>query len=172
MKQRNTKRFLSLVMATLLATTLIQPVAQVRASQTHLPAKAIAEYKAEDDIYSRYDDVYDYSEERAIVLKGSKYGYIDLAGKEVIKTKYEEANSFINGFATVKFKGKWGLINKKGKTVIPFKYSVLGSYYSGKIAAKLKGKMGYLDAKGKVVIPFKYDRTYDFQGNLAQVEKK
>lgn len=68
---------------------------------------------------------YDYatspSEERILVGKLSNgvllYGFLDLAGKVVVKLEYEEAEEFRNGTAWVVKNGNGFFINKQGKMV-------------------------------------------------------
>ena len=97
-KLKTAKKLLSLVTATLMTAVLIQPVASLKAAEAKYPSKIIADYNDEDNgIYSKYDDVFEYSDGLAIVRKGSKYGYVDVNGKEVIKLKYQAAEDFNDG---------------------------------------------------------------------------
>jgi hypothetical protein len=74
---------------------------------------------------SKYSIYKDYSDGMAIVVKKdqyghSKYGYIDTAGKLVVKATYDAAYSFQNGYAIVQKDGKYKVINKKGKVLDTF----------------------------------------------------
>ncbi len=61
-----------------------------------------------------FDNVLDFSEGLAGVLKDDKWGFIDKTGKIVIEPRFDDANSFENGVAKVEFEGKTGFIDKKG----------------------------------------------------------
>lgn len=64
-----------------------------------------------------------YYQNRALVSRHGKYGYIDENGKVVIPIQYQKAKDFSKeGFAFVKFNGQWGAINTSGKNVIPCSY--------------------------------------------------
>lgn len=72
---------------------------------------------------SNYKYIYPFSEGYACVLDTNNlYGFIDDAGKEVIKTQYGSASSFKSGMARVCINGKFGYVNKSGKLVIPAIY--------------------------------------------------
>ena len=43
------------------------------------------------------------------VLDGGKWGYMDKAGKVVIKPSFQEAKEFSEGMGLVKTDGKWGV---------------------------------------------------------------
>ena len=62
---------------------------------------------------SKYDKVYPYLENIALVRKKEKYGFIDEHLNEVIACKYELAYPFIEGLAQVKIGDKMGFINKQ-----------------------------------------------------------
>ena len=70
-KQKHTKKLLSLVTAALIAATLIQPVTALKAAEIKSSTKTLADYKTDgDSIYGKYDDVFEYSEGLAVVRRG------------------------------------------------------------------------------------------------------
>lgn len=92
-----------------------------------------------------------YDEEFDMVL-GSKYGFIDNTGKEVIALKYESINDgFYEGLAAVKLNGKWGYINTAGNEVIPFQYSEAFIFMNGKAKVRKDGREFFIDKTGKEV---------------------
>ena len=56
---------------------------------------------------------------RFLIFVNGKVGYIDRAGRIVIKPQYEDSWGFHEGFARVRTSGKWGFIDETGKMVIP-----------------------------------------------------
>lgn len=48
----------------------------------------------------------------ALVNDGSKYGYIDKSGNEVVPCRYDYASGFSEGMALVSKGEKWGFIKK------------------------------------------------------------
>ena len=80
---------------------------------------------------------------------GSKHGFIDKTGKEVIPLKYEEANSFHAGMAAVKYNKKWGFIDQTGKVIIPFVYEWVVDFENDFAKVKLGNEIFYINKKGK-----------------------
>ncbi|MFC3769011.1 WG repeat-containing protein [Paenibacillus sp. GCM10012303] len=86
---------------------------------------------------------------------GSKYGYMNTAGKVVIEAEYDGALPFAEKLAAVKADGKWGYIDETGKMAILPQYdtisafeegiAVVGQYVDGEL------KMGYLQQSGKLL---------------------
>ncbi len=70
-----------------------------------------------------YDDVDVITSDKAVaVCKGSKWGFVDLEGKELIAPKYKKAKSFSNGLAAVSNGEQWGFIDLKGDLVIDYTF--------------------------------------------------
>ncbi len=59
--------------------------------------------------------VFSFSEGRAVIQLGGKYGYIDRTGATVIPADYDEALEFLDGLAAVRQGDKWGAIDPMGK---------------------------------------------------------
>jgi len=111
----------------------------------------------------------------------SKWGYINMAGKEITPFEYDYADHFENGTARVVFNtypnSKVGHIDTTGNEVIPLgRYIQIGSFYEG-LALATHGdsetgdtyKYGFIDNKGNIIIPFKYNRLGDFSEGMAAV---
>lgn len=101
--------------------------------------------------------------------KNDKYGYVDNAGKNIIRPKYDEAAYFNDGLAKVKLNGKYGFINNTGIEVIPLKYDYAGSFANGVVEILLNGKYGFIDKNDKEIMPPKYDRIWAFSDGFAKV---
>lgn len=116
-----------------------------------------------------------FSEGKLVVINGSKFGYVDTIGKEVIPIKYDRAWNFKEGFAKVKLDGKYGFINHDGQVTGEIKYDEVNHYYEGLAFVKIAGKCGYIDTTGKEVIPIQFDhwqfeKFYDFNNGYARMK--
>lgn len=85
--------------------------------------------------------------------KNEKFGYVDDAGKVVIKHQYSQAFPFVNGKAKVQKSKKWGYIDEKGKAVIKIEFDEIGEFNDYGVARVTKGgKYGYIYRDGKYMI--------------------
>jgi len=127
------------------------------------------------DILNNYEEYADYGFEGLVaVKKGSRWGYLDAEGREVIPCQYTTANMFCDGIAIVSRDGKWGYIDKTGKEIIPVIHQAIGTFgnFDDEIVeASLGAKRGYYNQKGDIVIPFEYDKAYPYSEGLAPVQK-
>jgi len=106
-----------------------------------------------------------------LVKKDSLYGYIDRAGKIIIKPQYIDAEPFSEGLAAVSNGKKYGFINSRGDTIIPFTYDeTFMGFNNGLSDVTLCDSCGFINKKGKIVIPLIYETCYPFMSNYAQVE--
>lgn len=122
-------------------------------------------------ITSEYDDMTNYSDGYAVVVKGGKYGFVDEQGQVVVKITYDNANlPGSNGIASVCQKNKWGFVRMDGSTVVNPKYSNVKNFKEGYAAVCLKNKWGFIDESGKVVISLTYEDANSFNGGLASVK--
>lgn len=102
----------------------------------------------------QYKKAYPFSDDVAAVKKecSKKFGFINSAGKEIIKPNYSDVKwGFIEGYAWVKEGNSWGMINKKGDKVNGFNYSRL-SYFdpsTGAADAVTKEGVTHCYLKGK-----------------------
>lgn len=112
--------------------------------------------------------------------KKSKWGYVNEAGKAVIKHKYDNARAFSDGLAAVNKGGYWGLINEAGKEVLKCKYNEV-RYFSEEGVAIVRSriyvsngvyanKFGVVDKTGSFIVPLEYDTIRDFSNGLAVVK--
>ena len=114
------------------------------------------------------------------IIENGKYGYIDQAGKVVIKPQFDLAKSFSEGLARVKVGDKWGFIDLTGKVVIHPQFdsdpnnqenNTRLDFHEGMAAVTLdKGsKWGYIDQTGKMIIAPKYGLADRFSEGMAKV---
>ncbi len=126
----------------------------------------------------RYSAIGTFSEGLAAVMegKGSRFGYVDKTGKEIIAPVYQSAKAFADGLAPVQdpVTQKWGYIDSKGTVKIPFKYEKADSFSEGLARVCANGKSGYVDPSGTLVIPMEWPVNYNeetaaFHEGLAAV---
>lgn len=127
-----------------------------------------------------YDYIDNFHEGLAIVVKGSKYGFIDKMGNEVIPCIYdflEEQDvdyDFHDGLALVHKGEKAYYINKEGQKAFQLNnYDNLSAFSNGYAAVYKNGKLGYIDTKGNEVIACSLNGYgYGFSEGLAAVQKE
>lgn len=105
------------------------------------------------------------------VEKDSKYGLINLSGKEIIPLEYDNivAISGIENSFKIEKDGKYGIVNNEGKIVIEPKYAdidVLGKdNKSGFIIKGDSGKYGIIDYSNNQILEAKYESVKKIYGN-------
>ena len=124
-------------------------------------------------VLSNYDNVGDFHDGLAMVVKDGKVGYINKYGEEIVPCKYDDSGvtNFSEGFATVRKDAYWGFIDKSGKEITKMIYSSANDFKDGFALVEKAGKKGYIDNTGKEVISPIYDYAKDFSENLAAVCK-
>ncbi len=103
----------------------------------------------------------------AAMADSNLFGFIDKAGKFVIKPQYTEVDHFSEGLAPVMIKGKWGYIDKSGKIVIVPKFLRAKPFSEGLATVEVDDKFGYIDRTGSFVLPAKFDNARSFFEGLA-----
>ena len=102
-------------------------------------------------------------------------GFINQAGKMIIKPKYDETYGFIsfgtyaqNNIAPVRVGDKWGFIDRKGMIMIKPSFEEVYTPREGLSPVKYSGKWGAINEKGKMVITPVYDRMSAFDGGYLR----
>lgn len=139
--------------------------------------KAIYSTKKRDFIT---DFVYNFvgymSNDRFLVLKDDKTGFIDLNGEVVIPIVYDSYthDDFSEGLCVVYKDGKAGMIDTEGHIVIPFEYYKLNNCEEGRIVAvNEKHECSILNRSGKIIVPFgKYSTVSSYSDGLITVWSK
>lgn len=94
----------------------------------------------------------DFSEGLAVVSNQSgKYGYIDKAGKLIIKLEYDKAYKFTEGFARVQADGRYGFIDRQGNQITELIYDQAEDFSSGLAKVIIGQRIGYIDRTGKYI---------------------
>ncbi|MBP3520569.1 MAG: WG repeat-containing protein [Oscillospiraceae bacterium] len=154
------KRVLSLILALVMAFA-IMPTAVLAADFT---LTGVTEAK--------YEQVGKANEGLIAVKLDGKWGFVDMAGKEVIPCRYGSNKNngpcFSEGLAAVKLDTKWGYIDRTGKEAIPFQYTSAENFSNG-IAVVDGGAL--IDQTGRVLSPERYEVVKSFSEGLAAVRK-
>lgn len=114
-------------------------------------------------------------ENRAIVSKEGKYGYVDRNANTVIELERKEFSNYFqfaqfeNGHAKVFRQDRYALMDSLGKNILPAIFTGIGSY--GKLIPVSKGNgWGYADRKVRLKIDYQFDYAYPFVDDMAIVE--
>lgn len=95
----------------------------------------------------------------ALVMKGSKYGFINKMGVEVLPAIYDKITDFDHGVAQITKGKKVGLVDEKATVILKPTYLEIGKFNSQNItwATKDKSKYRYsiLNLSGQEIIPVK-----------------
>lgn len=106
----------------------------------------------------------------ALIMVGSKRGYIDDKGNVLIPPIYDDATQFFHGIASVKINGVYGFVNIKGETVIPFDFTFASDFKNELARVEKDGKWGFIDSTGIFIIPLQYIAAGDFSEGLAPIK--
>lgn len=115
----------------------------------------------------RFDAARDFSDGLAYVEAPGFRGFIDRAGKRVIKIDDAlMANDFHEGLAAVGarewWKGRsWGYIDRSGRLIIGRQYSFADDFSEGLAGVEVGGKYGFINKQGEVVIPPRFELRKD-----------
>ncbi len=104
----------------------------------------------------------DFSEDRAVVGYGGKYGYIDEKGILIIPITFDLAYKFSEGIAKVKKGNKYGYINKEGKLIIDFIYDDAKDFKNGKALVRIGTNLFYIYPDGSKVIISNTNQTFKY----------
>ncbi len=106
------------------------------------------------------------------VSSGGQWGFINTAGKVVIKFIFKEIGSFNADLAPARVdKQKWGYINKKGLYVINPKYDGARPFSDGLAPVKKGQAWGMIDKKGRLIIDYSYQDLKSFNSGLAPAKR-
>jgi len=111
----------------------------------------------------------------AKVKIGSKWGYINEKGENIIPCIYDDIGSFYDGLCAVEINGKIGYVDKSGRMVVACIYDkpdyfVNEDFNNGYAAINTNGKYGFINTLGEEVIPCIYQKVKKFENQVAQVE--
>lgn len=89
----------------------------------------------------------------------SKYGMLDLNGKELIPCIYNRIDWKTSNLlqANKELNGNYALFDKKGKQITNFDYMVFGDVKNGFITTRIRNLFGIINENGKIVVPIKFE---------------
>lgn len=114
----------------------------------------------------------------------TKYGFIDMHGKEVTEIKYDFCGDLRNKYAIVVLNGKYGIVDNIGEEIIkPDTFDFIETFSDDLAVVNIGGKWndeynpefeggkwGFIDKTGKIIIPLQYDRVHGFYKGKAKVK--
>ncbi len=119
----------------------------------------------------------EFHENRALIEKNNKCGYINEKCEIVIPLNYIYSSilltsgNFQNGYALIKQKFKNVLIDTTGKSIVFFGCDDYGRPSEGLVPVRKNKKWGYSDMKGKIQIPCKYELAESFENGYAIIRQ-
>lgn len=116
-----------------------------------------------------YQEIFEFKEGLARVLKDGAIGFIDKLGEEVIPPQFADAYDFRGGLAVVENEGLFGAVDRFGGMAIPYEYEELGNLSDGYMAYEKDGISGFIDFNGTPCFRRTFDYASDFQDGYAVV---
>ena len=128
-------------------------------------------------VYIRYDEIFDFRNDSAVVMTEDRYGVVDGDGDVIASAQYDWAGS-LSGDRTlipVSKDGEYFYLNEEGyRILVPSpdqKVEDIGVFCSGVAPAKINGKYGYIDNKFHPVSDFQWDGATVIQNKLGAVKQ-
>lgn len=121
----------------------------------------------------KYDTVYNFSNNIALVRYKGEYQHINKAGgKKKIDAAAGQSLEFVNGFAKIKTARGVGFIGKNLKMLSHFGKSASNFNHDGLAALETEdNELAYINKSGKIAFKVAYDRIGNFNNGLAWVCK-
>ena len=114
-----------------------------------------------------FDYARDFSEGRAAVMVGKKWGFIDRNGVVVIKPQYAAAWAFTEGIARVKKGRLYRMIDPAGEVLFEKAATAIGQCRSGLIPSLAKSMWSYLDRTGATAFQLACRAAGEFSEGMA-----
>ncbi len=118
-----------------------------------------------------YEQMFEFSGDRAAVRVNNQWGVIDGQGRVVVEPRYELVLPYSNKRALVEQDGKYGYIDPTGNEVIPLEFEWAGEFSDGLANVSINGEGFYVDVDGNTVLgPF--EDAGPFCDGLAGVQRE
>jgi hypothetical protein len=116
-----------------------------------------------------YDKPIWFSNDRGLIIKNGKVGFIAINGGIIVPPKYEECTidgpddhpngtlPYNEGFARVELNGKYGYINLKGDQITEIKYDYAENFHYGLGVVEIKSRYSVIDTNGQELFEFMVD---------------
>lgn len=108
---------------------------------------------------TQIQDITSYAEERFIIKRNHKYGFVDSEGKLRIANRYDSVRNFSEGLAPIFIRKKWGFINNSEQLVVQPFYDWVSPMQNGLSIFKRNGKYGVVRKDGEEVFKGIYDQV-------------
>jgi hypothetical protein len=118
----------------------------------------------------QFEEAQLFSQGRAAVKQGGKWGFIDSKGSMIIPPSFDSATSFSEGLAAVKLELFWGFINTEGITKVPFRFSFARSFSTGVAPVREGDQWTFITQTGGPISGSRYDNALSFSEGLAAVK--
>jgi hypothetical protein len=109
---------------------------------------------------------------RIAFSKGKGWGFIDPAGKEVLKPAYDYAESFLQGHAIIELAGQQGVIDQKGSVILPIEYGSIVDIEEKYWMVSRLGQYGLANKKGELIVPLEYNKIIKADDIFILVKKE
>jgi hypothetical protein len=120
-----------------------------------------------------FEEARAFSEGRAAVKLGGKWGYIKTDGTSAISPQFTcergMAGPFRQGLARVAKDGKWGHINRDAEFVVAPRFDMAYEFSEGMAEVQLGKRRGFVGLSGELLIDTVYIHVDSFSDGLAQV---
>lgn len=122
--------------------------------------KGILNSQGQWAVQPTYDELY-FNEDRDELTyihgrRGSKWGFIDISGKEVIPFAFDDLAPFVGNHAPAAIGNRWGLIDRSGQWKLQPKYDEVDELSDVAVAVKQGSLWGVMDYSGRWLIEPKF----------------
>lgn len=111
------------------------------------------------------------SENLRAIERDGRWGFEDLAGRQVVDPIYDRVEDFAEGRAVVELGGYSGLMDTTGRLVVELLYDEVSYDGSHLCYVERQGLSGVLDRQGNVVVETEWDWVSEFSRGLLLVER-
>lgn len=116
------------------------------------------------------------------VKVNGNYGFVDTAGKVLVRPEYDFLGCLVEGRARVNVGGKpddvgnmegggWTFIDSLEQPVSAPVYEAVSDFCGGRARVMKRGLYGFIDKNGQELIPCQFSNITDFHNGMAQFEK-
>ena len=125
----------------------------------------------------QYDNCYDFYDNRAIITKGRKKGFIDLNGKQRVPPRFNIIDAYSQELASAgyidfaRMTSKSGYVNKAGEVAIDIQYDITSPFEQERACVQVDERWGYIDLKGQYIVEPRYESAQTFSEGLAGVKE-
>ncbi|WP_420317600.1 WG repeat-containing protein [Ekhidna sp.] len=122
------------------------------------------------DQSDNYQQVFEFGEKYFVVMKESRWGFVDEEGRLRISNRYDSARMYQNGLAPIKLREKWGFIDKNETIVVQPYYDEVYPHQNGIAIVRVGKKFGLIDLEGEEVVELNWRSIYRLETGNYIVE--